>query len=141
MNLQTTYYDDKITVKEVYCMMNDIKHGEFRGFYKDGKLKKLGYYNNGAMHGKYTEYYNGEPDINGSIKMICNYNKGLKQGYEKIYYEDEDVFKSKIEEEEIKSRFYEKLWQAVIQYDEIWGHKFHTFLHMLLVLLLYHHLL
>lgn len=38
-------------------------------------------------------------------------------------------FRAKIEEDEIESRFYEKLWQAVIQYDEVWGHKFHTFLH------------
>lgn len=38
-------------------------------------------------------------------------------------------FRSRVDEEEIESRFYEKIWQSIIQYDDRWGHKFHTFLH------------
>lgn len=38
-------------------------------------------------------------------------------------------FRNKLEEDEVKSRFYQKVWQAIVQYDDIWGHKFHTFLH------------
>lgn len=38
-------------------------------------------------------------------------------------------FGAKIDETEIQSRFFEKIWQSIVQYDDIWGHKFHTFLH------------
>lgn len=63
-----------------------------------------------------------EIDVARNVSIIIDANKPFLSKLIK-------QFRSKVDEEEIESRFYEKLWQAVIQYDEIWGHKFHTFLH------------
>lgn len=65
---------------------------------------------------------NNELDICRNVETIIEANRPFLTMLIK-------KFRANVDEEEIQSRFYEKLWQAVVQYDDQFGFKFHTFLH------------
>ncbi len=81
MSFITTYYEDNIKVKEVYQVIDGLKQGEYRGYYKSGVLKKLGYYVDDKLDGKYEEYFN-----NGKIYFIENFKNGIQVGEYLKYY-------------------------------------------------------
>ena len=55
---RVTYYDAKRTkVKEVTPYTYDQKEGLYMSFYASGRLKEMGYYENGERIGRWTEYY------------------------------------------------------------------------------------
>lgn len=62
-----------------------------------------------------------EFDIARKVEIIIDDNKRFLSRLIK-------QFKAFVDEEEIRSLFYMKIWQAVLLYDDKFGHKLHTFL-------------
>jgi len=61
--------------------VDGILHGAEKSFYKSGKLKTLGYFNQGKVDGVVTGYYE-----DGGIKLRAFFKNGLKQGRVIYYY-------------------------------------------------------
>jgi len=61
--------------------VNGILHGTEKSYYKSGKLKTLGYFNQGKVDGVVTGYFE-----DGSIKLRAFFDNGLKQGRVIYYY-------------------------------------------------------
>lgn len=60
----------------------NIKIGEWKWFFENGNLEKIGYYNdNGKEEGIWKEYYD-----NGKLKLEENYSNGNYDGYVTEYY-------------------------------------------------------
>ncbi len=64
--------------KTVYNYKNDILHGEFSKFDKNGRLLRKGNYKEGKMHGEW--YFNVLTDENTYEKIKVNYNNGFLEG-------------------------------------------------------------
>jgi len=61
--------------------VDGILHGAEKSYYKSGKLKTLGYFNQGKVDGVVTGYYE-----DGSIKVRAYFDNGIKQGRVIYYY-------------------------------------------------------
>jgi len=61
--------------------VNGILHGAEKSYYKSGKLKTLGYFNQGKVDGVVTGYYE-----DGGIQVRAFFDNGLKQGRVIYYY-------------------------------------------------------
>jgi antitoxin component YwqK of YwqJK toxin-antitoxin module len=101
MDIIKTYYDDNITVKEVYQVVNGLKQGEYKGYYKSGALKKLGYYIDDKLDGKYEEYFH-----NGKTYFIENFKNGIQVGeYLKYYNTGQLKISSNYENNELNGKY------------------------------------
>lgn len=59
------------------------KDGHFEDSYPNGKLKRMGEYKNGKLHGKYQEWSD-----TGNLSLYAEYNEGKLNGKYILYYED-----------------------------------------------------
>jgi antitoxin component YwqK of YwqJK toxin-antitoxin module len=57
-------------------------------FYENDTIESQVYYIDGLMEGKYIRFYMGKENKIGNRMIVCNYIKGLKEGFEKTYYEN-----------------------------------------------------
>lgn len=78
---KTKIYKDGIT--RYYKATNLPINGEFRSFYKNGKLKEKLLFKNGKYHTKQFIYYD-----NGNIMLESTFKNGLYHGATKEYYRD-----------------------------------------------------
>ncbi|MCX7698441.1 MAG: hypothetical protein N2114_03120 [Candidatus Goldbacteria bacterium] len=77
------YYDDSNIIEWEFEYKNNVRWGQCRRYYNNGKLWEEVYYNNGKREGTYRLYY---PD--GRIKEEVKYKDGFRDGIYKIYHED-----------------------------------------------------
>lgn len=81
-----TYYpsseliENKLIIMENQHYANGLKDGAFKQYFENGKIKTIGNYKEGKLHGK-TQYFTQT----GSLSMQGNFNKGLKTGYWLMY--------------------------------------------------------
>ncbi|MEK6248628.1 MAG: SHD1 domain-containing protein [Planctomycetales bacterium] len=76
VNQEVEKYDDG-TTKAIYTILKDgTRHGVFREFHADGKLKSKGSYLDGKLSGEYVEM-----DKNGDTVVAANYRLGQLNGF------------------------------------------------------------
>ncbi|MBT4764963.1 toxin-antitoxin system YwqK family antitoxin [Candidatus Woesearchaeota archaeon] len=61
--------------------VDGILHGTEKSYYKSGKLKSVGKFNQGKVNGIVTGYYE-----DGSVQVIAYFDNGIKQGRVVHYY-------------------------------------------------------
>jgi antitoxin component YwqK of YwqJK toxin-antitoxin module len=54
---------------------DSLKHGDYKAYYRSGKLSLTGSYQNGERHGTFKEYYQ-----NAKLKQETNYINGKREG-------------------------------------------------------------
>lgn len=64
------------------------REGFWREYYKNGKPKFIGSYENGLEEGAVLTYHPKK----GRLKCECNYSKGLRSGTIKTYYKDGNLY-------------------------------------------------
>ena len=62
---------------------NDIPHGYFRDFYRDGGRNRLGNYKRGQKHGVFVKYW-----PNGEKRTEASFNDDIEDGLSLDYYRD-----------------------------------------------------
>ena len=55
--------------------LEDSKSGEFKRYYKNGQLEKIGMLHKGKTHGEWKMYHH-----NGQLKQVINFKYGKKSG-------------------------------------------------------------
>lgn len=70
---------------------NDLKTGEWKEFYTDGKIKSKGNYNNGLKEGEWTFWFE-----NGNVEQKGKFIKGKPNGNWVLYFDDKSVKKEEI---------------------------------------------
>lgn len=58
-------------IKSECFFMDDKREGEYKTFYEDGKIKEIGFYKNGFIHGLSKRF-----NEDGSLKDEKNYENG-----------------------------------------------------------------
>jgi len=100
------YFDDNITLKEIYSLKNGVINGDYKAYHTNGQLKTTGKYINGKENGNFIEYSengnklhefswkndykHGQSIVyhpNGKIHQITNYVNGTLHGECKQYDE------------------------------------------------------
>ena len=72
---------DSTGIKQYNAFNHDgEKHGYWEEFYKDGTLKRKGYYKNGLEDGPWNEFW-----FSGIRKEDVNYKNGARHGIAKNY--------------------------------------------------------
>ncbi|MCX8092910.1 MAG: hypothetical protein N3E50_01930 [Candidatus Goldbacteria bacterium] len=77
------YYDDTNIIEWEFEYKNNVRWGQCRRYFNNGKLWEEVYYNNGKREGPYRLYY-----PNGRIKEEVKYKDGFRDGIYRIYHED-----------------------------------------------------
>lgn len=87
----TIYYPGTDVVKEILTYKKGIMHGETTSYFRNGNIKRRGYYSMGRLTGKWESWYeNGKKEYeveysNDSLSGICItwYNTGVmeKKGF------------------------------------------------------------
>ncbi|MEY3423208.1 MAG: hypothetical protein RIR48_3538 [Bacteroidota bacterium] len=100
--------DTGTVVQEYYLAHDSIKHGSFKSYFENGKIKELCTYDQGILTGTRIIYYpNGQIEIsetydangnlhgpyrqffeNGNLKVEKNYTENVLNGNMKIFYPD-----------------------------------------------------
>ena len=86
------FYEDGTTMYKFSTIKRDgeeIKHGECKKYYANGKIEYEGYYKNGVKDGKWITYYN-----TGRIKVVCHYKDGKMESKE-TYNDRVKIFNEK----------------------------------------------
>ena len=68
---------------DYYIDDNELKQGEYKSYYDNGKLFIHKYYKDDKLHGLYKHYY-----TNGNLCNVCNMVNGKIHGEDKYYNED-----------------------------------------------------
>lgn len=68
-------YNHTDLVKEQFTFKNGVLHGESLSWYKNGKLRRKGYYHKGQISGKWTFF-----DEDGNQTIEANYKQDILHG-------------------------------------------------------------
>lgn len=70
------------------CMIDEmgIKNGEYKQYFKNGKIFSTGKYKNNLLDSECTNYF-----INGNVSQITYYENGLQNGEVKLFYESGEL--------------------------------------------------
>ena len=77
------YYEDGNKLKEGALSKNEKRDGNWKAYYRDGKLWSEGDYSDGVRQGKTITYHS-----NGNLYYIGKFNKAQKSGIWKFYDEN-----------------------------------------------------
>lgn len=81
--LDTEYfYRDDGTIEAEWTVLDGVRHGYMRVYYKSGNLRERIQYVRGIQHGVVTGYFDG---VIHRIQSKCTYVNGRKHGVESIY--------------------------------------------------------
>ncbi len=84
------HYDKKgiISLEYEYYKSNkqEIKHGEYKSFYKNGQLEYFAIYENGKLNDKALQYY-----PSGKLQNKTEYFNGKCKGVSTSFYENEEI--------------------------------------------------
>lgn len=74
-HLQDDHLQDDQTryLYKTYNYIDDIRNGEYKEYYENGKIKCEGYYLNNKLHGEYKKY-----NMNGDLYTIILFDNGNK---------------------------------------------------------------
>ncbi|MEG2235700.1 MAG: hypothetical protein RR144_04605 [Clostridia bacterium] len=75
---------------------NDVKHGKFEYYYRNGKLSLRCYYSYGKLDGCYQTWY-----LSGIPNKEINYKNGLLHGETKMWYASGNQYVKKIYNDDI----------------------------------------
>lgn len=81
------YYDDGISIDVEYTLKNGNFDGPTKNYYRNGKIKLVGYFKNNKKEGIWEDY-----DENGDIKRTLTFKDGELNGAAN-YYEDGKLVK------------------------------------------------
>lgn len=81
----------------------EVKHGEFRSWHNNGKLKSQCIYADGEIHGVYKEWYD-----DGVVKESTTYSKGRKQGKSTIFSKEGKKIEEADYADDLKNGLYVK---------------------------------
>jgi hypothetical protein len=82
------YYEDSLKVKSTITMVDGVRHGEYKVFYKDGTICIQANYINGKYHGTLVEYYS-----NGSTAFITDFDNGIQKGNTNFFHENGKIYR------------------------------------------------
>jgi len=98
----------KILKEEYHVLKHDksVKHGSYKSYYSNSKLKVIGVYDNGLKDGKWIVYRKS-----GNIDEVQFYKLGEKTGIWEKHIEDGKIIKryDHTEKRQLKSRFFIQL--------------------------------
>ena len=69
--------------------VDGLLHGTEKSYYKSGRLKSIGKFNQGKVNGVVTSYYE-----NGVVQIKANFNNGIKEGRVTYYYSNGNPMES-----------------------------------------------
>jgi antitoxin component YwqK of YwqJK toxin-antitoxin module len=75
-------YEDGKTVKELIHFHDGVSFGEALSYYKNGKLRRKGYYKSGKMHGQWEQWFE-----NGEKEFEISFSNDSMSGHYKLWYE------------------------------------------------------
>lgn len=84
LDVEYLYRDDG-TIEAEWTVLNGVRHGNMRIYYKSGNLRSIIQYKHGIQHGTQTYY---RDSIIHKITSKCIYVNGRKHGVETFYNED-----------------------------------------------------
>ncbi|MDN3508407.1 MAG: hypothetical protein P0S94_05770, partial [Simkaniaceae bacterium] len=85
LNSKVIEYEDEIKVSEAYYK-NEKLHGPAAQFGENGECLSYRWFVDGQCEGKVWEYY-----LSGQVSALQRYRHGLREGFQKQYYEDGTV--------------------------------------------------
>lgn len=84
--LDTEYfYRDDGSIEAEWPVLDGLRHGNMRVYYKSGNLRSIVQYVHGIKHGKETGYLD---NIIHKVEYKCTYVNGRKHGVETFYGPD-----------------------------------------------------
>lgn len=83
-NKNGVFVEKKVDGEKIeWTYINNIKHGEWRMYFSNGKIKEIGNINNGIPDGEWRAF-----NINGTLRAVGRYERGLQFGLWKFNDED-----------------------------------------------------